>query len=109
MDITSQNATRDALHRMAEDGSDMSKPMAMDFFIAVPSREAGNDVASEASALGFGTSVEHDDASAEWTGFCQKTIVPALATVIEIEDQLETIAQRHGGFNDGFGSYGNAS
>jgi len=101
-------ATRAALRRYQEHGSDLTRPMAMDFFVAVPDRKAGEKVAAEAERLGFDTSVEMDDESQEWTCYCSKTIVPALATVLAIEKQLDEIGQRHGGHADGFGSFGNA-
>ena len=104
----SNDATLDALRRMEEDGSDLSRPLRMDFFVAVPDRASGDVVAVAAAALGFETSVERDDDGSSWTCYCVKVIVPAYDTVVAIEHQLDALARPVGGHADGFGSYGNA-
>jgi hypothetical protein len=101
------DATGNALQRLIDDGSDLARPMEMDFFVAVPSEPPGNAVASDARANGFTTSVEQDAATADWTCYCTKTIVPSYDEVVRIEALLDGIARPHGGHADGFGSYGN--
>jgi hypothetical protein len=86
-----------------------SAVVAIEFFVAVPSEEAGNDVGIRARALGFATSVEKDTETGAWTCYCRATIVPAYDRVVDIERQLDRIARLYGGRADGFGSYGNAS
>src|SRR5689334_2226645 len=103
------DATGDALRQLVEHGSDLSKPMEMDFFIAVPSKEAGDKVAIKAGELGFTTVVEQDDETdeeghtPEWTCYCTKTLIPEYSEIIKIEEQLESIAKEFGGYSDGFG------
>lgn len=106
---TDEEATRAALQRYAAQGSDLTKPMKIDFFVAVPSAAAGNAVAVRAVALGFETSIEQDGKTSEWTCYCTKTIIPAFDTVIRIERELDAIGRSFGGYADGFGSYGNAN
>lgn len=101
-------ATSAALVRIAEGGSDLTRPMAMDFFVAVPSAEAGRIVAARAVALGFSSTVERDEETRSWICYCTKTLIPELFTVAAIERQLDRLAQEVGGWIDGFGSYGNA-
>jgi regulator of RNase E activity RraB len=55
------DATGEALRQLEERGSDLTKPMEIDFFVAVPSEEAGHKVAAKAQELGFTTSVEQDE------------------------------------------------
>lgn len=100
--------TGNALRQFVKDGSDLSKFMEIDFFVAVPSKQKGNEVAFEAGKLGFKTSVELDVESSEWTCYCTKTLIPKYLEVVKIEKQLSTIAKSYGAFTDGFGSYGNA-
>jgi len=100
-------ATVDALQRIAHTGSDMTKPLDMDFFIAVPSQDTGNLVAEEVTPNGFVTKVELDSESQEWTCYCTKTIIPEYNTVNVIELELHEIAIKYGGYIDGFGTYGN--
>jgi len=102
------NATGDALRRILYAGSDLSKPLEMDFFMAVPSEDAGNRVAKMAQQIGFTTKVERDEETSEWTCYCTKTIVPDYAEVVKMEETLDAIAKPFGGYIDGFGSFGNA-
>lgn len=102
------DATRDALIRLQTAGSDLSRPLEMDFFVAVPSESAGNNVAIAAEELGFATSVEQDHDSGEWTCYCSKEFIPTYAVVRRLEEQLDALAKPFGGYSDGFGSYGNS-
>ena len=101
------DATGGALRRFAETGSDLSKPMEIEFFVAVPSKNVGNQVAPKAKDLGFKVSLEQDDESKEWICYCVKTLVPEYDEVVSLERQLTSIAMPFGGYADGFGSFGN--
>lgn len=97
-----------ALHNVQLDGSDLTKPMEMDFFVAVPSKEAGEKVAIEVEKHGFNVSLEQDDEFKEWTCYCSSTLIPEYNEVVRIERELDTIAKKYGGYSDGFGTYGNS-
>lgn len=101
-------ATQAGLDRIAHDGSDLTRPLEMDFFVAVPDEASGRTVATRADMLGFRTSVEQDAESGEWTCYCTKILVASYEAVREIEQQLDVIARDVGGYCDGFGSFGNA-
>jgi regulator of RNase E activity RraB len=103
------DATEAALQRIARDGSDLSRPLKMDFFVAVPDQASGQVMAARASELGFDTSVERDVATEEWTCYCTKVLVPTHAAVVAIESQLDSLAREIGGYIDGFGTFGNGS
>jgi regulator of RNase E activity RraB len=105
---TEEDATWAALQRIAQDGSDLDRPLKMDFFVAIPDEASGQIVASRASTLGFDTSVEQDSKTSAWTCYCTKVIVPSYPAVIAIEAQLDALARDVGGSSDGFGTYGNA-
>jgi hypothetical protein len=100
--------TASALRRLLDTGSDLTKPMTMDFFVLLPSEEAARTVARRADALGFATSVYETAGMEGWTCSCTKTIVPSYDVVVDIEQQLDAIGREHGGHADGFGSFGNA-
>jgi hypothetical protein len=100
--------TSAALLKYEADGSDLAKPMEIDFFVAIFSEEKGNLVSLEAQALGFKTNVELDSETSEWTCYCTKTLIPEYSEVVRIEQQLDDLARPHGGYIDSFGSYGNA-
>jgi hypothetical protein len=103
-----EDATHDALERIASDGSDMSRPLDMDFFVAVPDAGSGSVIAARVAQLGFATNVERDAETGDWTCYCTKRLVPTLEAVVAIERQLDALAREVGGHADGFGTYGNA-
>jgi hypothetical protein len=54
------DADGDALRRLAADGSDMSKPMEIDFAVAVPNEAVGSAIAEQARARGYEVEVVLD-------------------------------------------------
>ena len=96
-----------ALAQIESQGSDMSLPMEIDFFIAVPSSEAGEAVSAVVRPLGFSPSVELDDESGEWTCYAAKTMVATYEAITEAQSQLSRVSEALGGLTDGWGSYGN--
>jgi hypothetical protein len=101
-------ATMAALDKYVADGSDLSRPMEMDFFVAAPSEESAEVVAGRVRELGFATTVEASETPGGWTCNCKKVIIPSYQNVRAIEHQLDAIAREAGGYADGFGSFGNA-
>ena len=55
------DAIGDALQRLVDDGSDLSQPMAMDFFLAVPDRGAAETIEPDVQKLGFETSISEEE------------------------------------------------
>lgn len=108
MDKLPDTATGDALRRLVEYGSDLSQPMDIDFFVAVPSAEAGAGVAEAAANRGFATSVEQDEDTGEWTCYCSRTLIADAAELDRLEAELNELAAPFGGAAEGFGSFGNA-
>ena len=101
-------ATRAALKRIAQAGSDLSRPLKMDFFVAVPDEASGRIVATRADSLGFETKLHLDEESQEWTCYCTKTLVATYERVRRVESRLNSLARDLGGYADGFGTFGNA-
>ena len=108
MELLPSDDTGNALRELENNGSDLSRPLEMDFFVAVPSQHVGDIVASKVEPLNFKVSVEQDDKTGDWTCYCTKTLIPDHSEVTFIEKQLDMLAQPYGGHIDGFGSYGNA-
>lgn len=104
-----EDATKAALERIARDGSDLDRPLKMDFFIAVPDETSGRAMAARAADLGFDTSVEQDSETGDWTCYCTKVLVATYEAVVAIEEQLDSLARDIGGYADGFGTFGNAN
>jgi hypothetical protein len=106
-----RDATGDALQRLVDHGSDLDRPMQIDFAVAVPTREAARHVAREARRRGYATDITHDqlgDDDFPWSCYCTRTLVPSYRNVCAAEAELDAIARPVGGHADGFGSFGNA-
>jgi len=103
------DADGDALRRLAADGNDMARPMAIEFTIAVPSRAAGQAVALAAQAAGYRTSVEQVAEERTWTCYCTKHMIASYEAVVLAQRELNRLSGPHGGQCDGWGSFGNAS
>ncbi len=101
-------ATRAALRRYEDQGSDLSRPMTIDFFVVVPSEAVGHVVEVRTAPMGFSSRVEADAETGEWTCYCSITIVPTFERVVALERLLGRLARELGGHADGFGSLGNA-
>ena len=103
-----RDSTGSALKEYQENGSDMTKPMVIDFFISVPTKKVGKKIAKVVRDLGFNPSLHYDDEFEEWTCNCTLSLIPNYEEVTKIERKLSDVATKYGGYIDGFGSYGNA-
>lgn len=97
----------DALRRLIGLGNDLSRPMLIDFFVAVPSEQAGLAVAEAAEKQGYTTSVDFDDEDQEWTCCCSCEMVPTYPGLIAVQSELEQLSGHHGGHPDGWATFGN--
>ena len=116
--MTSQypdDADGQALQGVAAEGSDMTKPMAIDFHVAAPDEAAAQQVAAKAAELGYQPEIFFDDEEEDldgepllpWTVECTKTMVPEYDAIIAAQKELDEIARPLGAFADGWGTYGN--
>ena len=106
-DIPDDN-TGQAIKRWAGEGSDLAKPMKIDFLVDVADDVMGARVLSDPVLADFNVSVERDDETGRWTCYCTKTMVPDYRAIVGIEAVLTAVAKRHGAGYEGFGSFGNA-
>src|ERR1043165_1536993 len=102
------DADGDALRGVVESGSDMDKPMYIDFQVAVPSEAAGISLAGVASSLGYRTEVyASPKCRLGWTCQCSTRMLATYAGVIAIQKELAEISRELGGIPDGWGTFGN--
>jgi hypothetical protein len=101
------DADGDALQGVAEGGFDLSKPMSIDFFVAIPDESSGHAVAKAAEAAGFEAEVDQDDESGEWTCYCTRFMPATYEGVTRIQEELRQIAAPYGGVPDGWETAGN--
>lgn len=101
----------DALRRLREAGSDLSRPMAIDFAIDVSDGVAARAIALEVAAAGYRVEVVEEDEDGEgpsWTCYCMREMIPDYEAVIAVQAELDRLAAPYGGRCDGWGSFGNA-
>jgi hypothetical protein len=98
----------DALFQVAQQGSDLSRPMVIDFVVAVPDEKAGLGVAKRARAVGYTTEVATDD-EGEWIRYCSKEMIASYEAVVVAQEELRELAGPFGGEPDGWETVGNAA
>jgi regulator of RNase E activity RraB len=102
------DADGDALRRVVRDGSDMTKPMFIDFQVALPHEDAANDLATAARKLGYRVKV-YDSAECRlpWTCECSTRMLATYDGVVAVQGELAALSAPLGGFPDGWGTFGN--
>lgn len=108
------NDDGDALRRIRDSGSDLTRPMDVDLHIATPTEESAIEIANVAGTLGYRTEVFFDDevedvenAPEPWTCQCSRVMIVSYESITECQEQLNGIAKPRGGFVDGWGTFGN--
>ena len=102
------DADGDALRNIASCGSDMSKPMLVNFQVAVPSESKANELAEVAYKLGYRISLyESPGCILPWTCECSSRMLLTYEAVISIQEELGKISKEFEGIPDGWGSFGN--
>jgi len=100
-----RDATGDVLRRLLSDGADLSKVHRLDFYVAVPNKQAGSSAAFAAQQEGFDVELSKDETGPEWTVRCSRSMVPEHAAISQIEQELDEIASHYGGRADGWGAF----
>jgi len=102
------DADGDSLRRIAEDGSDLTKPMFVDFQVAVPDRSSAEQLAVAAGNLGYRTKIyESAERALLWTCECSTRMIGTYEAVISFQEELEDISRPLGGIPDGWRTFGN--
>jgi len=99
-----EDADGDALRRIASAGIDMSRPLEIDFFVAVPGREAGEAVARLAAHAGYRAELVRDEEDDAWDCYCTKRMIPTYEAVVAAQRELDELSHPFGGRADGWGA-----
>jgi hypothetical protein len=98
----------EALRRIADGGSDLTKPMFVSFQVAVPDEASAKALAAVAAKLGYRVSVyESPQCTLPWTCECSTRMLATYQGVIAIQNELAEISKPFGGLPDGWGTFGN--
>jgi regulator of RNase E activity RraB len=97
-----------ALRRTLECGSDMSKPMYINFQVAAPDDDSARAIAKVAGELGYRVQIyESAECRLQVTCECSTRMVATYGSVIAIQQELAIISKPFGGIPDGWGTFGN--
>jgi hypothetical protein len=102
------DADGDSLRRVAENGSDMSRPMLIEYSIGVPDEPCAQRIAELTRSHGFDVSLSSDEGAKSWSVYCAKTMLATYDGVIAVQAQLNELVQPYGGSCDGWGTFGNS-
>jgi hypothetical protein len=97
----------DAIRRVSLDGADLAKPMAIDFTVAFQSQKEGIEF-TRLLGKDFQVSLEADDVGEAWTCYCTKIMLLRYHSIVQVQRELDALAQPLGGTVDGWGTSGNA-
>jgi len=97
----------DVLRSMAESGDDLSKPRDIDFTVVMPDEDAATRFGAHFESAGYLVKVAETRTVQElpWDVVVVKRMLPSHAGITEFEDELEVVAARLGGRNDGWGCF----
>jgi hypothetical protein len=102
------DADGDALRRFVDGGSDLSKPMLLNFQIVVPDETAARRLSEVASKLGYRVNIyASPECSLPWTCECSTRMLASYDGVIAIQEELAKLAAPFSGHPDGWGGFGN--
>ena len=102
------DANGDALRRLIKDGSDLSRPIYVDFQVAVPNKTKAEQLADAVRKLGYKVRVyASSDCELPWTCECSTRMLVTREGIVAMEAELADLASPLGGFPDGWGSFGN--
>lgn len=102
------DADGDALRRVECDGSDMSKPMFINFHVAVPDESTANNLAAVAHKLGYRVAVyASPECTLPWTCECSTRMLATYDGVIATQNELADLTKQFSGQLDGWGTFGN--
>ena len=102
------DADGEALQRVANDGSDMSKPMLINFQVAAPNEATAKALADAAYKNGYQVSIYFSpECSLPWTCECSTQMLATYEGVTAVQKELAELSVPFGGHCDGWGTFGN--
>ena len=103
-----EDADGDALRSIAASGSDMTRPMVIDFAIDAGSKAIALECLAALEDAGFDASLYQDEDDKRWSVYCPIRMIPSYDAIVRTQKILGELAAEHGGTSDGWGTFGNA-
>jgi regulator of RNase E activity RraB len=101
------DADGDAIRRVLSHGADSSRPMKIDFHVAAPSESAGKKILAAAIAKRYEASLSRDEGTGAWTCSCSRIMLLDYESLMRSQKELDQLSAPHGGYSDGWGTFGN--
>jgi regulator of RNase E activity RraB len=101
------DADGDALQRVADGGSDMSKPMSIEFALVTSDMAKARAIAEVASAQGYRTDINIDDETGGVAVYCARTMLATYEGVVSGQAELTRLCEPFGVVCESWGTYGN--
>ena len=96
-----QDGDYKVIETLKNNGSDVSRPHEIDFFLDFETFENAAPIAQAMDTDGFNVRM-FDNGDGTFTIEAKKTLIPSLETMREITRKLNTLTQKHGGKYDGW-------
>ena len=87
--------------------ADLSRPMVIDFFVAVPNEKKGIKVKEIVEKYGFEAKLSLDKEENEWTCYCTKEMLLEHTELLNTQAELNKLSKPFKGYSDGWGTFGN--
>ena len=102
---------------LAAMGVDMTRPLLIEFPVAVPDEASANSTATAMTEAGYDPHVEYDEGEPDfdpevddadefgpaWTVYANVRMIPEYDEIVRIQAELDQIARPFGGKSDGWG------
>ena len=92
----------EALRKLAESGSVLSKLHRVQFTLRFPSEEAAAQAVTRLDELAFSSTIEPDDASENWAVLASKRMYPKESDLEGLRDKLREVAAEGRGTYEGW-------
>lgn len=102
------DADGDALRSIAASGSDMSRPMLIDFAIDAASKSIAQACLAAIEDAGFEASLYQDDEDQRWSVYVPIRMIAEYDAIVRTQKILGELVADLGGTPDGWGTFGNA-
>jgi regulator of RNase E activity RraB len=98
----------DAIRRLVEDGSDLARPMPVEFVALIAGPCDVGTVGEAVERLGYEVEFYRDEEEDALECVCARTMLVSVSSIEACERELSDLFQRFGAELDGWGSFGNA-
>lgn len=99
------DADGDALRRVASDGSDMSRPMLIDFMVEASTQHDAEAIARIGEQRGYTAQIAEDDGC--WTVYLAVTMLASHEGVVARQREISSFVSPFGTQCESWGTFGN--